>query len=341
VPTFMNLVGTTVGNGLNVPVSFPQILLAQVVDDCGVAITGASVTVVADGQAIPLNEVGGGLYTSNWTPQQANGSASITFTVNHPLFATVQQSFTVAAIASSGGTVLPTLFNQGVVEGAGFSQGRPLAPGGMISLFGANMAPPGTAVGASTKPLERSLANTRVRIGTVDAPLYFVSPGQINAQLPFEAAPGDPVVVVLNVGGKLSTPQIYQVSAAQPGIFLQSGTTGAVLDEHSVAVTQQNPAHIGKVIQIFSAGLGLTDQSVATGAASPSFSTVQNPVTVTIGGIPVVPDYQGLAPGFVGLYQVNAKIPPGVTPGNAVPLVFFQNGVPSNPDLPVTVAIAP
>jgi uncharacterized protein (TIGR03437 family) len=339
LPTTMNLVGTTIGNGLNVPVSFPQILLAQVVDDCGVAVTGATVMVIADGQAIPLTEVGGGLYTGNWTPQLTNPSASITFTAIHPAFNSVQQSFTVAAVAASGGTALPTLST--VVEGAGFSQGRPTAPGGLITLFGANMAPPGTFASFTTIPLDRSLANTKVRIGSTDVPLYFVSPNQINAQLPFEVAPGDPISVVLNVGGKLSVPQIFDVAPAQPGIFLISGTAGAVLDAQFAVVTPQHPAHVANTIQIFAAGLGLTDHNPATGAPSAGLSTVQNPVTVTIGGVPAVPDYQGFAPGFVGLYQVNVKIPPGVPTGDAVPLVLLQNGVPSNPDLPTTVAVAP
>jgi uncharacterized protein (TIGR03437 family) len=66
---------------------------------------------------------------------------------------------------------------------------------------------------------------------------------------------------------------------------------------------------------------------------------VENPVTVLIGGVEAQPFYQGLAPGFVGLYQVNVFIPAGAPLGDAVPIVIKQNGIASNPNLPVTIAI--
>ena len=65
------------------------------------------------------------------------------------------------------------------------------------------------------------------------------------------------------------------------------------------------------------------------------------PVTVTIGGIDAPVVFQGLAPNFVGLYQVNVVVPAGVAPGDAVPLVLTQNGIVANPDLPVTIPVAP
>lgn len=336
-PITMELVGATVGNGLNIPVSFPQVLMAQLLDNCGQGVTGATAVAVADGQTVSLAEVGGGLYSGNWTPQKTNDAATVAFSIFHPTLGSLQRSYTVSAVTASGGTVLPNLFDQGVVEGAGFSSGRPLVPGGIISLFGSNLAP---EIGvAGNIPLERKLAGTSVRIGNVDAPLYFVSPGQINAQLPFESQPGDTVSIVVNSNGRLTSPQLYQISPAQPGIF-KTATDAAVLDENFQLVTAENPAHIGRVIQIFAAGLGFTDPPVDTGAGGPSFSNVQIPVTVTIGGIEAHVEYQGLAPNYVGLYQVNAVVPQGVTPGDAVPIVITQDGIPSNPDFPATLPVA-
>jgi len=63
------------------------------------------------------------------------------------------------------------------------------------------------------------------------------------------------------------------------------------------------------------------------------------PVTVTVGGVEAPVVYQGLAPGFVGLYQVNVVLPSTVTPGDAVPVVVRQNGIVSNPDLPATIPV--
>jgi uncharacterized protein (TIGR03437 family) len=178
----------------------------------------------------------------------------------------------------------------------------------------------------------------RVKVGDLDAPLHFVSPGQINAQLPLEVQPGASVSVLVNANGLLTAPQTYLVAPAMPGIFI--GSTGpAVLDGQSQLVTPQNPARIGDVLQIFSTGLGTTDPPVASGAAGPSFSTVTNPVSVTVGGVNAQVIYQGLAPGFVALYQVNIIVPSGVTPGDAVPLVLTQNGVSSNPENPATIPV--
>ena len=82
----------------------------------------------------------------------------------------------------------------------------------------------------------------------------------------------------------------------------------------------------------------MTQPAVATGAPAPSDppSQVVVLVTVTIGGLPAAVDFAGLAPGFVGLYQVNARVPEGVAPGSDVPVVITQEGVPSNT---VTIAV--
>jgi len=86
-------------------------------------------------------------------------------------------------------------------------------------------------------------------------------------------------------------------------------------------------------------GLWTPERAAATGEAAPPFSTVTTPVTVLIGGVEATVLYQGLAPGFVGLYQVNVQLPSGVAPGDAS-LVIRQNGIPNNPDLPVSLPVA-
>ena len=179
-----------------------------------------------------------------------------------------------------------------------------------------------------------------MRVGSQDAPLFFVGPGQINAQLPFEVSTGDSVPVAITVDGLLTAPQNYLIAAGQPGIFI-SGENAAILDASFQQVTAQNSARSGDTIQIFCTGLGAVDMAVETGAPGPSFSTVEVPVTVTIGGIDATVAFQGLAPGFVGLYQVNVVVPAGVTPGGAVPLVLTQDGIVANPDPPVTIPVAP
>jgi len=234
---------------------------------------------------------------------------------------------------------LPVASPNGVVEGAGFTPQRPLAPGSIVSIFGTGFASGNNF--ATQVPLERSLGGASVRIGSEDAPLYFVGSGQINAQVPFTAAVGESVSIVVNAGGKLTAPQSYLIAPAQPGIF-----NGAVLDFQNnpgaggQPVTIANPARLGHDLVIYSNGLGRVETEVATGSASPAAQALL-PVTVTVGGVPVPVAYAGLTPGYVGLYQVNVNLTGSVPTGDNIPVVLKQNGIESNPILPILLSIRP
>ena len=335
-PSGLQLLSTTIGSGLSLPVSFPRVLTALVVDDCGSGVDNATLVAGVEGLNIPLRGLGTGFYSGTWVPVSEAAEVAITFAALHPTFAQVQRSFTVSTAAAPGAVSLPALFADGVVEGAGFTKRRPLSPGGIVSLFGERFATENNF--ATQLPLERELAGVSVRIGGQDAPLYFVSPGQINAQVPFEVSTGDSVPVAISVGGLLTAPQNYLIAPAQPGIFI-AGDSAAILDASFQLVTAQNPVRAGDTIQIFATGLGETDPEVGSGEPAPPFSTVRNPVTMTIGGIAAPVVFQGLAPGFVGLYQVNVVVPAGVAPGDAVPLVLTQNGIVANPDQAITIPV--
>jgi uncharacterized protein (TIGR03437 family) len=333
-PANMDFEITTIGNGISLPVSFPRTLLAQVVDNCGSGVNGATLVATVEGRSIVLRGVGGGLYNADWTPEQAAPAVPVTVVTTHPVFPTVQRSFTVSTAAAVGGIVLPVLSPDGVVDGAGFTPLRPLAPGGIISLFGSNFA--ADALGASAVPLPTALGGVSVRLSGADIPLYFVGAGQINAQMPVSAQPGNRAVIVVRAGGRLTAPQGFLVAQAQPGIF-KSGDFAAVLDSEYRPINAQNPARPGDTVQIFATGLGLTDPPASTGELPPPFTNVQAPVTVTIGGVEMPVSYQGLAPGYVGLYQVNAVLPE--MPAGTHALVLRQNGIASNPILPVSIPV--
>jgi uncharacterized protein (TIGR03437 family) len=99
-----------------------------------------------------------------------------------------------------------------------------------------------------------------VRIGGEDAPLYYVGPGQINAQVPFGARPGENVSVVVNSNGRLTAPQNFLIAPAEPGIF-KAGNSAAVLDAQTYQqITPSNPTHLGSAVLIFANGLGLTNR---------------------------------------------------------------------------------
>jgi len=338
-PQSMQLMAETIGSGMSVQVSWPRPLLAFVVDNCGTPVADATVVANVEGLVIVLQRLGAGRYSGNWVPSQITSAVVLKFAATHPSFSSVAtQSFTLKVSTAPGNVQLPAISQDGIVEGAGFTPRRPLAPGGIISIFGTQLA--SGAAQASKLPLERELNGVSVRVGTLTAPLYYVGPNQINAQLPFEAAAADTVSIAVVTQSRITSPCAYAVAPAQPGIF-RAGANAAVLDGQSRLVTPDNPARIGDVLQIFATGLGATDVAVQTGAPAPAFSTVRLPITATIGGVQATVVYQGLAPGFVGLYQVNVVVPEGATPGSTVPLVLRQNGLVSNPDSPITIPVQP
>ncbi len=228
-----------------------------------------------------------------------------------------------------GGVVVTT---GAVVNGASFAAGYPVSPGSIISIFGANLA--GSTQGAAGVPLPTTLGNGSVSIGTAKAPLFFASSGQINAQVPFETMGGYAPVVVNNGSTTAANLHLLLVRAA-PGIFTttQNGTgPGAVLHAaNGASVTAASPAKAGEFISIFATGLGAVSPSVTSGRAAPASplsNTVEAP-QVTIAGQPAKASFSGLAPGFVGLYQVNVQVPEGVS-GSALPLVVTMLGAASN-----------
>ena len=328
----MDFVSTTVGTGSTLSVSFPRPLLVTVIDNCGNNVSDASVIASISGKSIELRPVGGGLYSGTWVPESTSSTVVISLVAVHPNLPEADQTITVSAAPAPGSVSLPVLAAGGVVEGAGFTPQRPLATGGIISVFGSRFAASDNF--ATRLPLDRVLGGVSVIVGGESAPLYYAGTGQINAQVPFSAQPGSNISIVVNANGQVTAPQNYVISGAEPGVF-----AGAVLDGQGRTVNAGNPAHAGDTLQIFTTGLGVTDPPAVTGQPAPPFSKVLVPVSVSIGGTDVTVVYQGLAPGFVGLYQVNVILASAVAPGDAVPVVIKQNGITSNPNLPINIPI--
>jgi uncharacterized protein (TIGR03437 family) len=328
----LELVATTIGNGLSLPVSFPRPVLAQVVDNCGTPVNNASVVATIEGLVIGLGHVGGGQYSGTWTPTQESASVAVSLTATHPTLGSAQRNYSLATAAAAGGIALPVLSSDGVVEGAGFTLQRPLAPGAIVAISGNGFAS-GTQFAAAV-PLPTNLGGVSVLMGGENAPLYSVSPTQIFAQVPFTAQVGESMSILVNANGQLTEPQNYLIAPVQPGIF-----SGAVIDvQNGAAVSATRPAQIGHELIIYSNGLGRVEQEVGTGQASPQAQALL-PVTVEIGGAAVPVSYAGLTPGFVGLDHVRVTLTGAVPTGNDIPVVIKQNGIQSNPDLPILLSI--
>jgi uncharacterized protein (TIGR03437 family) len=174
-----------------------------------------------------------------------------------------------------------------------------------------------------------NLGGTSVIIGGIAAPLYFVSAGQVNAQVPFELAAGQPYQLIVSANGALTTPQTIQLSAVTPGIA--SYASGYAIAQHvadSSLITDASPAKPGEYVVIYLAGMGPTTVPVASGAVSPSspLAYTSDAPTVTLNGETVSNIlFSGLTPTLAGLYQIDLQVPADATNGDLT-LVVNQAG---------------
>jgi uncharacterized protein (TIGR03437 family) len=228
------------------------------------------------------------------------------------------------------------------VNGATFAAHAPLSPGSIVSLFGQNLGN-GTA-SASSVPLGTTLADATVIMAGNSLPLFFGSNGQINALVSAGINTNTSQQILLERDNALSVPISVDVAAAEPGVFGYPAPgdppqQGAIVNAVTYAVADPSaPVSEGDVLAIFATGLGAVDQTIPDGAAAPTAplaNTVAKP-TVTIGGQNAGVSFSGLAPGFVGLYQIDAAVPGGVTAGSEVAVVVSIAGETSPP---VTIAV--
>ena len=296
-------------------------------------------------------------------------TATIQNVVNNTLIPTL-----AVAQDQYGDLFVADTFNQVIVFYQGFayvnaatSLARPLSPGMIATLYPLASA---TQFGANTQAnssstLPTSMGDIQVTVNGTPAPLYYISPGQINFFVP-QSTPvntnAEVEVIQVSTGQVLGAEQA-QVATLAPGLFTscQANQTGTlreacVLNQDNTVNSATNPALRGSVVQIFGTGQGVVSNPPADGAPAGSspLSTTQGtarvimntcytdecgpaqPGDVGTSGSPSsswVP-FSGLAPGFAGLWQVNAQIPMAVPPssstGQATLLVVVINNVPSS-----------
>jgi uncharacterized protein (TIGR03437 family) len=214
----------------------------------------------------------------------------------------------------------PRINQGGVVDAAQFQP--VVAPGSIASIFGAELA--GGVVNASTVPLTAALGGVRVFIHGIAAPIYFVAPGQINFQVPFEVPPRRVVEVVVERDGVQSQAATVRVEDYAPAIFQNAATKDPIVTRFpdNALITVGNPAKGGDVLILYLTGIGSLTSLPATGAATPDSPLPQSRLEpiVTLGGQTVKVLYAGLAPGFIGLAQLNLQLPATVPPGVKLPL---------------------
>lgn len=280
-------------------------------------------------------------YTFNWTPP-ATAVGSVDFYVaanagnnngdddsgDHVY--TAKATLTAAAAGGGGGNA-PTISANGVVNAFSNSASK-FSPGMWVTLYGSNLSGStrSWAGGDFTNNVgPTSLDSVSATVNGKAAVLNYVSPGQVNIQIPTDAGTGTSSVVLTAPGGTSSSYSLnlaqYAPTLNQNAAFVSNGKNYVVAtySDNTTFVGPANlisgaafrPAKAGDTIIIYGLGFGALSTPVSTGQIA-SLDPTATPVTFTINGATVTPTYAGAAPGFVGAYQFNLVIPSNAGTGD-------------------------
>ena len=216
-----------------------------------------------------------------------------------------------------------------VVNAGGFQPG-PMAPGSIISVFGSHLAP--AAAGAPGAPWPIELGGSSVTVNGIPAPLSFVSPAQINAQIPFEIPPGNASLTV-SVGGIPLAPSPLMIQPAAPGVFLSGPGRALALNQDGTINGPEQPAPAGTELTAFLTGQGALTQTIPSGAAALADPPIEpvSAISGSLGGQPVDVLSARMAPGMVGVLLIEIRVP-ALAPGDYAFQAGVGNAV-SNPGL--------
>ena len=218
--------------------------------------------------------------------------------------------------------------------------GAPLVPGSWVTIYGQQFAAGPILAQGSTLPL--SLGGIDVLLGGSPVPLYYADAGQVNAVIPWALAPNVHTQLVLRREGAPALPLSVTLTEVNPGLFTMNqqgtGQAAALLAGTAALAAAGSPAKPGGIIELYGSGFGPVNSAPVDGmpASLTQPPLVNNSVTATVGGMPARILFAGLAPGTIGLYQIDVQIPDDTSLGDTVEVVLFQKGVRSNS---VTIAI--
>jgi uncharacterized protein (TIGR03437 family) len=340
----------------------PTLSGGYVYDSTGPMLSGTALTSVAD-ESGTLQFDGQGnvtaIYTissSQTTPSQLTSSGTYTLGANCQGSATLKDSngatntltLVVTGIYGQNALLLeanPQFIRTGAAHSSFDNPSESIAnvasyaysatpAGSVFTLFGVNLAT--TASQATVVPLPTKLLTTSVLVNGTAVPLFYVSSGQIDAQMPWEI-PGNTLatVIVKNTGANGSTSNaaaVWVPATGTPGIAFYSNNRATVVNADGNENSPTDTASVGDEVVMYFTGGGPVNASgkLTTGSPAPlSLSPVTDPsASVTVGGVTAIPKYIGLTPGSIGLYQTNFIVPQLAK--GAYPVVLTISGTASN-----------
>lgn len=225
-----------------------------------------------------------------------------------------------------------------VAASAGHYLRRRISPGMIAAMYPLGIRFGEETVTFSTSPLPTDLADIQVLVEDVPAPLFFVSPGQINFYVPMRLEPGTQATFIVQrkSTNDILASGVLDIGTATPAFFTTTqngqGQIAAINEDGSIN-TNTNGIERGKVIALYATGQGFIPGAPPDG--TPPTGPLQTPdrPDVAIGSGFVPPEaieYSGLAPGYVGLWQLNVRVPMSVPPGSATEVVVRMRSIPSN-----------
>ncbi len=310
------------------------VLTASVTGSGSAAPTG-TVTFFTGGSPLGSMDVGGSGLTVTAAKlsggqQEASLPSGATVPVISPQVTAVYNGDSVYLDGAKGSITITiqapgALVLSGITSAASFQ--RAYAPGMVVALFGANLA--ASTPDPAPSPLPTQMAGTSVTINGIPAPLYYVSPTQINLQIPWEIPKSSTAIVKVSAGAQTATSQV-PISKNAPEIFG---------DTNNLLVPYQTTRR-GQTVFLFATGEGLfTTPSVTTGAVPEggTLSTASSNVLVRVGGVAAETTFVGEPAWSIGVSQVNFTIPANAPLGSQ-PVVMVVGGVVS---APVYITVAP
>jgi uncharacterized protein (TIGR03437 family) len=172
-----------------------------------------------------------------------------------------------------------------------------------------------------------------VRVNNILAPMFFSTPQQVGVQIPFEVAGQSTATVTVSVGGLTSATRTINIAPTSPGVFTvnqSGGGPGIIAHADGSLVSAENPARPNEIVVLFATGLGVVSPSLGTGAPSAGNQTAAATTVLVGGNSSATVEFSGASPGFVGLYQVNFRVPANTPAGASIPVSLTVGGRSAN-----------
>ena len=227
---------------------------------------------------------------------------------------------------------VPYIAPGGIMNSAAQTPGNAVAPGSVVAIYGINLSPANLTSPAAH--LASTLDNVTVKAGGQAVPLFFVSPGQINIQLPSSLPTGDHFLTV-HIDGKPDANEEFTVVRNAPGLYTTSvgaETFAVATHQDGSAISTSSPARRGEVVSIFGTGFGPYSPEPVDGVAVPAGTkyALVDAATIIMGEQQIDPVWAGAAAGKIGVSVVQLKIDDSIPHATNVALSLRVNEAGSN-----------